>query len=101
MKDDISNVAIGQRLERFRLALEIETQAALAAVIGVSTNRYNNWATGVSRLPVEFAVKLSSISGVPIAYFFTGDMSGVPMRLITLLEQPVSPSKKRRGRSSK
>lgn len=101
MENDMSNKAVGRRIEAIREAIGVESQRLMAERLGVDTNRYNNWANGVASIPVPFAIKLCAVSGATLDYVFRGDESGLPLRLITLLQGGPAPVAKPRGRSSK
>jgi transcriptional regulator with XRE-family HTH domain len=101
MENDMSNKAVGRRVEKLRVASGVESQRVMAELLGVDTNRYNNWANGVAAFPVPFAVKLCAITGATLDYVFRGDESGLPIRLITLLQGGSRPAGRTRGRSSK
>jgi len=101
MENDMSNKAVGRRIEKLRGAAGVESQRVMAELLGVDTNRYNNWANGVAAFPVPFAVKLCAITGATLDYVFRGDESGLPIRLITLLQGGSRPAGRTRGRSSK
>jgi transcriptional regulator with XRE-family HTH domain len=86
MKDVISNREIGERLELLRVSKGIPTQRDMAQLLGVDTNRYNNWAIGTSRVPVNYAVMVCVLTGATLDYIYRGEVSGLSINLITLLD---------------
>lgn len=84
---------VGERLERIRMALGIASQAEFGEMLGgVSRGRMNNWIKGVALIPVEYAVKLKRLKGVPLDFLYCGDTSSLPLRLsaLALGELPTS-----------
>lgn len=76
---------VGKRVEALRLALGVSSQADMADRLGVETGTYNHWTTGKALIPVPAAIRLCQISGATTDYIYRGDVSGLPMRLMTLL----------------
>jgi hypothetical protein len=77
--DSFDPILIGRRLEAIRIAKKAGTQQEFAAHIGATKNRYNNWAVGVGPIPVRYAAKIVSLTGVTLDYIYLGVVSGLPM----------------------
>ena len=72
---------IGRRLKGLRAALEIKTQTAFAAEIGVDKSTYNPWETGARPLTFEGALLIRRRFGIPLDYLYFGDHGGLPVRV--------------------
>jgi len=72
---------IAERLKAVRLALEVKTQVAFAAEIGVEKNTYNPWEKGTRSLTFEGACLIRRRYGVPLDYLFYGEPAGLPVWL--------------------
>jgi transcriptional regulator with XRE-family HTH domain len=90
MADEFSPEAVGRRLFAIRKALGIDTQTKLAEMIGANQSQYQNWENGTANMPVPFAIKLHIKTGFNLDYLFRGDESGLPLRLVTLLDESQS-----------
>jgi transcriptional regulator with XRE-family HTH domain len=77
---------VGKRVEALRVALGVNSQAKMAARLNSEVGTYNHWATGRRLIPVDAAIRLCAISGATLDYIYRGDVSGLPLRLTTLLE---------------
>lgn len=82
----MSAKAIGRRLRLIRLAKGYAGQRPLAERLGVSVSRYNNWEIGLVPVPVDYAAKLCAITGVTMDFLYRGVISGLPLALISALE---------------
>lgn len=81
------SVLIGRRLEAIRLVKEAGTQQEFAEAIGVSRNRYNNWACGVGPIPIAQAAKVKELTGATLDYIYLGELSGLPLALAKALAE--------------
>ncbi len=88
---EVSLKAIGQRLRSLREAKGIQTQAIMAQMIGVETNRYNNWERGAALIGPLEAIKVCAITGGNMDYIFRGEMAALPVNLVTLLTSELKP----------
>ena len=84
---DLSPTAVGARLSMLRAAKAIPSQAEMARLIGVELKRYNHWERGRGMLPVEQAVEICRVTGANLDYIYLGEMSALPMNLVTLLAE--------------
>lgn len=95
-------VLIGRRLEALRIACEKGTQEQFASQIGVSKNRYNNWAVGVGAIPVAQAIRVCEETGASLDYIYRGERGSLPSKLSASVKEaeragapsPSSPSKR-------
>lgn len=88
---------VGIRVEKLRKAINVGTQGEMAKKLGATTGTYNHWTTGQALITVPAANRLCTLSGATLDYIYRGEISGLPMRLITLLsEPPEQPSEKSR-----
>jgi len=85
MKSALSQKSIAKRLRGIREGLGLGNQAVLAARLGATVNQYNNWETGTAKIPVSYATRLCVLTGVTLDYIFRGEVSALPVRLVTLL----------------
>lgn len=92
------NKEVGKRLEALRVALGIDSQGKMAARLNAEVGTYNHWATGRRLIPVDAAIRLCAISGATLDYIYRGEISGLPVRLTTLL--PPEHSESENGRSA-
>lgn len=82
--------SIGYRLRLLREARGIRTQAIMAQMIGVETNRYNNWERGAALIGPMEAVKVCAITGGSMDYIFRGEMSSMPASLVAYIANDAS-----------
>lgn len=94
MYSEFSLQAVGQRLEKLRAALGLDTQANMAKFIGVPTNTYNNWVNSVSLIRPQDAIVLCAKTGVTLDWIYRGDSSGLPMKFATLSDDPPTTRRK-------
>lgn len=81
----VDALEIGARIEGLRPACGLGSQAALGKRLGVAHGRINNWTSGRTPVPIEFALKLRNITGATLDYIYCGDQSGLPLRLADAL----------------
>jgi len=80
-----STIEVGKRLEALRKVKNLGSQKNLADLIGVKTNRLNNWETGYGLIPVPDAIKICGITGANLDYIYRGDLSSLPGNLVIML----------------
>lgn len=93
MSAEVFAEIVGRRIEIVRQAKNFETQTEFADRLGVSKSRLNNWMAGGILLPVDFAIQIKKLTGIPLDYIYCGELSGVPADLsltISKLEKSVS-----------
>lgn len=78
--------AVGLRLNNIRTVLGFETQSDFADELGVLPNRYNNWESGLTTIPVKYALIIRRMCGATLDYIYVGDFSCVPRQLASELE---------------
>lgn len=78
---------IGARLKRLRLALGYENQADLCREIGVIPSRWNQYETGARRITFAIAIRMKKRFNVPLDFIYTGDQSGLPVRVADKLPE--------------
>jgi DNA-binding XRE family transcriptional regulator len=72
----------GERLLRLREAMEIPTQTAMAAALGIRVSRWNNFERGQSPLSLDVALKICRrFPGVTTDWLFRGNPAGLPLDL--------------------
>jgi DNA-binding XRE family transcriptional regulator len=87
----------GARLVRLREALEIPTQTAMAAALGIKISRWNNFERGTP-LSLDVAIKICRrFPGVTMDWLFFGNPAGLPVELAKRLGE--LPNGSRRGRA--
>jgi transcriptional regulator with XRE-family HTH domain len=77
---------VGKRLELIRVTLDLGSQSEFADRLHVTRGRMNNWVQGVALLPVMYAAKLRSQTGVTLDFIYCGDTSSLPLRLSELAQ---------------
>jgi transcriptional regulator with XRE-family HTH domain len=82
---DVSFKAIGYRLRLLREARGVRTQALMAELVGVETNRYNNWERGAALIGPLEAIKVCQITGGSLDYIFRGEMTALPANIVAYL----------------
>lgn len=82
---EVNLKSIGYRLRLLREARGIRTQALMAELVGVETNRYNNWERGAALIGPLEAIKVCSITGGSMDYIFRGEMSSLPANIVAYL----------------
>jgi transcriptional regulator with XRE-family HTH domain len=70
-------IAIGRRLEILRHGSTDLSQKAFAELHGFGPTRYNNWAKGNQRIPVEAAEQLCDVYGLTLDYIYRGRIDGL------------------------
>jgi transcriptional regulator with XRE-family HTH domain len=100
--DETSSIEIGRRLLALLEALNW-SQTDLVRVVhnGLTTAKLNNYIRGRHRLPVQYAAKISAVTGANIDYFYQGTLDRLPADLLAKLTTPedeAPPRKRRRGR---
>lgn len=81
MSNEFSPKAIGNRLRFLREAKGVKHQTVMAKIVGASQSRYSNWENGIGVIPVEFAVKICSLTGATLDFIYIGNVSSLPMHL--------------------
>lgn len=81
MSNEFSPKAIGNRLRFLREAKGVKHQTVMAKLVGASQSRYSNWENGIGVIPVEFAVKICSLTGATLDFIYVGNLSSLPMNL--------------------
>ncbi len=83
---------IGIRLAAIRLGFSALSQKDWAARNGFHQTQYNNWETGVRRIPVEAAVTLCDIYGLTLDAIYRGRLDGLSdtSRKILLSSTPIA-----------
>lgn len=76
---------IGRRLRALRDYREIKTQGEMARLIGATTNQYNNWETGASRITIDYAMEVCRLTGATMDYIYRGELSALPGPLAAFL----------------
>jgi transcriptional regulator with XRE-family HTH domain len=91
MSNELSAKAVGERMRKIRMAKGIVSQTVMAALMGVTANRYNNWEKGVALITAPDAVVFCLKTGATLDYIYRDDPAALPLNLATLLDD--SPSK--------
>ncbi len=90
MSNEFSPRAIGNRLRFLREAKGCKHQIQMGRLVGVSQSRYSNWENGIGVIPVEFAVKICSLTGATLDFIYIGNVSSLPMHLAsTWAQEPI------------
>lgn len=76
---------IAQRLIAIRKAFSDLGQRAWAAKHGFAVTQYNNWETGVRRIPVEAAERLCDLYGLSLDFVYRGKRNGLPENVLKSL----------------
>lgn len=76
---------VANRLEALRVAQGFANQADMAQAINAEVGTYNHWATGRRLISVSAAIRVCAVTGATLDYIYRGDVSGLPLRLTTLL----------------
>jgi transcriptional regulator with XRE-family HTH domain len=79
---EVSLKSIGNRLRILREARGIKTQALMAQMLSVETNRYNNWERGAALIGPMEAIKVCTITGGSMDFIFRGEMNSLPASLL-------------------
>jgi DNA-binding XRE family transcriptional regulator len=77
---------VADRLKLIRAATNAGSQRVLAQRLKIEHSTYAQWEAGVNLIPVHEAVKLCVMFGVTLDWIYRGDVSGLPLRVMTLLE---------------
>lgn len=83
---DTSKSAIGERLVAVRKARSFASKD-VAAAMGCSTQRWNNYERGNSTPPPELLVRFWHLTGATSDYVLFGRMDGLPFDLVRLLDK--------------
>lgn len=78
---DPDPVMVGRRLDALREALDIKEQKDFAALIGLDDSSYSKIKKGKKPLTAAMAYRAGKRFGVPMGYFFDGDVSHLPENL--------------------
>lgn len=76
---------IGARLKAVREAFSDLDQTAWAAREGIQFTRWNNWETGIRRIPVECAEALAERYGLTLDWIYRGRRDGLSDRASKVL----------------
>jgi transcriptional regulator with XRE-family HTH domain len=74
---DTQHVAIGARLKRVRESFSDLNQRGWAQKHGFSPTQYNNWETGLRRIPVDDAERLCDAYGLTLDFIYRGRRDGL------------------------
>jgi DNA-binding XRE family transcriptional regulator len=74
------------RLKLLRAAVGVGSQFAMAKRLDVQPSTYRQWEAGYNLIPVRDATKLCVMFGVTLDWLYRGEVSGLPLRVMTLLE---------------
>ena len=83
-----SSAAIGDRLRFLRETKGLKHQTLMAKLVGASQSRYSNWENGIGVIPVEFAIRICSLTGATLDFIYTGNCSSLPAHLISKFSEP-------------
>lgn len=70
-------IEIGERLRVLRVGYSDMSQKDWAAKHGFSKTQYNNWESGVRRIPVESAERLCDTYGLTLDFVYRGRRDGL------------------------
>jgi hypothetical protein len=70
-------IAIGTRLAAVRKAFGGQSQLTWSARHGFAGTQYNNWESGLRRIPVECAITLCDLHGLDLDYIYRGKRDGL------------------------
>jgi transcriptional regulator with XRE-family HTH domain len=87
MSNELSAKAVGERMRNVRIAKGIASQTVMATLMGVQSNRYNNWEKGVALITPPDAIGFCTYTGATLDYIYRGDGSALPLNLATLLTE--------------
>lgn len=76
---------VAHRLEALRIAHGFASQGEMAQAINAEVGTYNHWATGRRLISVSAAIRVCAVTGATLDYIYRGEVSGLPLRLTTLL----------------
>lgn len=88
MSSELSWQAVGHRLMLLRKAKGFEHQNVWATLLDAKPAQYNHWERGRQVIPVEFAVKVCSLTGATLDYIYLGNASALPMYLVSAINSP-------------
>lgn len=77
MSDATPYIEIGLRLEAIRQGFSSLSQKEWAERHSFGVSTYNNWATGIRRIPVECAEKLCDLYGLDLDFIYRGKRDGL------------------------
>lgn len=78
---------IGARLRLARTAAGFEKARHLADAIGIAENTLTTWERGRSYPDPHALILIRSLLGVPIDFFYTGALDGVPYALARKIQE--------------
>ncbi len=83
---------IGIRLSAIRLGFSTLSQTEWAGKNGFNKTQYNNWETGLRRIPVEAAETLCDVYGLTLDAIYRGRLDGLSdtSRKILLSSTPIA-----------
>lgn len=84
---------IAMRLEALMQALQLN-QTAFARLIDVSQPALSNYLKAIRRPEIDVAIRIQAKTGVTLDWMYLGDRSGLPARLLEILPDLSSRSKK-------
>lgn len=76
---------VGKRLKLLRLAKGVKHQKPYADLLGATEGRYSHWERGWQIIPVEYAAKVSGLTGATLDYIYLGVSSGLSINLLSEL----------------
>lgn len=76
---------IGRRLAAIRKGNSPLNQKDWAARHNFNMAQYNNWETGVRRIPVDEAERLCALYGLTLDFIYRGNLSGISENIIKSL----------------
>jgi len=93
--DNTKPEAIGKRIVRLRKALEWPTAIAFASFVDVSPQQLSNYEKGRARPDIDAGFRICQKTGVTLDWLYRGDVSGLSISLLQLLESPTPPGAER------
>jgi transcriptional regulator with XRE-family HTH domain len=72
---------IARRLRVLREALGYETQGQMAAELGMTSNSWNNYERGFSRINLDAGLAIQRRWGVPLDWLYIGSTAMLPAHL--------------------
>jgi transcriptional regulator with XRE-family HTH domain len=93
---DTSNEAIGERLESVRTARGW-TQAYVASLLPVSSQRWGNWERGLNAPPPDMLGRIWHLTGATSDYILFGRLDGMPHELVQAIQAGKTSKDQARG----
>lgn len=78
--DQTSLDAVAERLKWLRGYMSL-SQKEMAASLGVTASRYNNWERARQRLPLDGALMIKQLYGVPLDFMLCGEADKLSAQL--------------------